>query len=248
MAFRRPIRPVARSRKNAPYGYERCSGQCLAKALPLGIGGRITGRQPKPGVVVACVQAGREALMAKGRDQEDGGVGKARPRRALLAAAAGGLGVIAGEAIGGAAPALADNGQAVLQGTDNGTPTARTAVLTANEIGALADPNTGGKGSLGVYGKGQNFGALGEAASGSGGTGVNGTGDGAGVGVSGTGGSGAQGAFESRGAGVFGTGGSVFGHGVLGIAGGGGASGVVGLGAPNGSSGVMGFGNGAAPG
>src|SRR5215469_14948942 len=67
--------------------------------------------------------------MATGRDREDGGAGKARPRRALLAAAAGGLGVIAGEAIGGAAPALADNGQAVLQGTDNGTPTARTAAL-----------------------------------------------------------------------------------------------------------------------
>src|SRR5215472_9394236 len=198
MAFRRPIRPVARSRKNAPYGYERCSGQCLAKALPLGIGGRITGRQPKPGVVVACVQAGREALMAKGRDQEDGGVGKARPRRALLAAAAGGLGVIAGEAIGGATPALADNGQAVLQGTDNGTPTARTAVHTANEIGALADPGTG----AGVYGKGRSFGVLGEAATGSGGTGVQGTGDGTGDGVTGVSANGTGVLGDSAGIGV----------------------------------------------
>ena len=40
------------------------------------------------------------------------------------------------------------------------------------EIGALADPNTAGKGSLRVYGSGQDFGVLGEAGTSGTGTGV----------------------------------------------------------------------------
>lgn len=135
--------------------------------------------------------------------------------------------MIAGETIAAATPALANNGQAVLQGTDNGTPTARTAVHTANEVGALADPDSG-KGSLGVYGKGQSFGVLGEAATGSGGTGVQGTGDGTGFGLIG---------ISTHGTGVLGEGG---GSGVSGI--GVSGPGVVGnSGLPDGP-GVAGFG------
>jgi hypothetical protein len=58
------------------------------------------------------------------------------------------------------------NGNPVLQGTDNCFMTHRTAVLTSgsHEVG-IADPNTSGKGTLGVYGIGQNSGVLGEGGS-----------------------------------------------------------------------------------
>lgn len=162
--------------------------------------------------------------MSRGREREDGDGGRPRSRRGLLtAAAAGGLGVIAGETIGGIPPALANNGQAVLQGTNNGTATARTAVLTANEIGALADPNTGGKGSLGVYGHGQDFGVYADVASNGNGTGVKGVGSGAGDGVRGVGG-------------------PVSGNGVTGTGGGGRGAGVLGTGGPSNGAGVVGFG------
>jgi hypothetical protein len=115
--------------------------------------------------------------------------------------------VAAAEVVGQAAPAQANNGNAVLQGADNGYPTHRTAVFTPNnsEIGILADPNSSGKGSLGVYGLGQNIGVLGE---GSGdGAGLVGTGSGSGRGLDAQGGS-------NDGWGVLGTGG--YGYGVAG--------------------------------
>ena len=97
----------------------------------------------------------------------------------------------------------------------------------------LADPNTSGKGSLGVYGHGQDFGVYADAGGngigvvGKGG-GVSGTGGGSnGPGVSGTGGSG-----HSGGPGVIGTGGNA-GAGVIG-AGSNGAPGVAGNSSGNG--------------
>lgn len=167
--------------------------------------------------------------MARKRDLVAAASGDGRSRRGLLAAAAaGGLGVIAGEAIGGTAPALADDGQPVLQGTDNGTPTKRTAVITANEIGVLADPGTTTNGSLGVYGKGQDVGVLGEShgktnsvgVQGIGGTGVIGVGVSGGFGVQGVSGGGftpgVLGTGNGSGAGVAGSGGNLGGNGVEG--------------------------------
>jgi hypothetical protein len=70
-------------------------------------------------------------------DQVSAGVPARRTRRQLLAGGTGALAaVLTAEALAAGTPAWVDNGQAVLQGTDNGTPTARTAVFTANEIGA----------------------------------------------------------------------------------------------------------------
>ena len=120
--------------------------------------------------------------------------GARRSRRGILAAAAGAVGLVAAETVSGAAPAQAANGAAVLQGTDNGPTTARTMVFTANsaESASLADPNTSGKGSLGVYGHGQNIGVLGDSTGT--GTGVQGNGGpDHGDGVVGNGGGGAAG-------------------------------------------------------
>ena len=105
--------------------------------------------------------------MAGMKDQAaSAGAGPGRSRRVLRGGAAGGLGVLAAGAVARPAPAMADNGQPVLQGADNGTPTRRTAVLTKHESGVLADPNTSGRGSLGVFGAGQDFGVRGEGAEG----------------------------------------------------------------------------------
>jgi hypothetical protein len=182
-------------------------------------------------------------------EQADGGPAAKdhRTRRGLLAGAAGALGVAAAGVVGKAAPALADNGNPVLQGTDNVFPTKRTAVFTPNnsEVGILADPNQSGKGSLGVYGIGQDIGVLGEGAPGGtagvtgrgGVTGVSGYG---GIGVFGSapdapfgGGTGVQGAGGGNDPGVRGTGGS-----------GGNGPGVVGFGGEFGGDGVQGNGNG----
>jgi len=119
-------------------------------------------------------------------------------RRGLLTAAAAALGVVAVETLGSAVPAQASAGNPVLQSTDNGGNTKRTGVFTTgnNEWGVLADPNTSGKGSLGVYGHGQDFGVYADTAGtgtgvyggggGDGGTGVYGAGTGTGPGVIGT--------------------------------------------------------------
>jgi hypothetical protein len=193
-----------------------------------------------------------------------------RPRRELLAAAAGALGVIAAETVARPAPAQAANLDPVLQGTDNGPATSRTMVFTTKnfEFASLADPNTSGKGSLGVYGHGLEVGVLGEAGSvsgsgvlgngGSNGDGVHGNGGGSGKGVSGTGGTnggfgvyglggagngaGVRGDGNGNGVGVVGTGGPTGGPGVSGSGGAGTASGVVGLGGPGGGTGVEGEG------
>jgi hypothetical protein len=168
-----------------------------------------------------------------------------RTRRRLLAGAAGVLGVAAVEVAGRAAPAQADTGNPVLQGIDNGYPTHRTAVFTPNntEVGILADPNSSGKGSLGVYGIGQDTGVLGE-------------GSGSGTGVQGFGGNGVfgQAASGGGGTGVQGLGGGVDGIGVAGTGGGNGpgvhatangsGTGVIGLGGPSSGVGVSGFGGG----
>src|SRR5258708_35453676 len=84
---------------------------------------------------------------------------------------------------------MADNGQPVLQGADNGFPTSRTAVFTTNnnEVGILADPNSSGHGSLGVFGIGQDIGVRGEG-TGGGAFGVAGFGGGSFGGVQGKGG------------------------------------------------------------
>ena len=96
-----------------------------------------------------------------------------RTRRRLLAGAAGALGVAATGVVGRAAPAQAIDVNFVAQGVNNGPTSARTAVFTNGnkEVGALADPDTSGKGSLGVYGLGQDSGVLGIGGTGSG-TGV----------------------------------------------------------------------------
>jgi hypothetical protein len=97
----------------------------------------------------------------------------------------------------------------VLQGQDNGPAAARTLVFTANsaESASLADPNTSGKGSVGVYGHGQNVGVLGDSA-------------GTGTGVQGNGG-------PDHGDGVVGNGGGTA-AGVVGYAGPNNGTGVVG--------------------
>jgi hypothetical protein len=152
-------------------------------------------------------------------------------RRELLAAATGGLGVLAAEiALPGTAQAArqapaapAAQGAAVIEGEDNTGAAARTAVFTTGnkEFGILADPNSSGHGSIGVYGGGQDAGLRGEALS-VGGLGVIGVGNGeGGVGVFATGGGGARG------------------NGVTGMADGTGQSG---------AAGVEGFNTGTAPG
>ena len=100
--------------------------------------------------------------------------------------------------LGRAAPAQATQGSAVIEGQDNTGATSRTGVFTTSntEYGILADPDTSGKGSLGVYGLGQNMGVRGEAGSSSNGDGVQGFGGGSGNGVFGKGGrSGAMGCY-----------------------------------------------------
>lgn len=163
------------------------------------------------------------------------GNGRRSRRGVLAAAAAGALGMVGAETIAQAAPARAGNGDPVLQGADNGFPTTRTAVFTLNktEFAMLADPDTSGKGSLGVYGHGNDIGVLGDA-SGTG-TGVVGNGGSSGgAGVAGNGG--------GTSVGVLGTGGPDNGIGVLGIGAASGA-GVVGKGDLNGT-GVEGTGQG----
>ena len=74
-----------------------------------------------------------------------------KTRRRVLAAAAGVLEAAAAEVAGSAAPAQADNGQAVLQGIDNTGTTHRTAVFTTSgEVARLADPGNSAVGSVGV--------------------------------------------------------------------------------------------------
>jgi hypothetical protein len=194
-----------------------------------------------------------------------------RGRRELLAGTAGALGVITVGTIAGADPAQAANGNAVLQGSDNGPATSRTMVFTANdsEFASLADPNTSGQGSLGVYGHGQDTGVLGEAAKvfapgvvgngGGNGDGVHGNGNGIGSGVVGKGGStsgtgvtglggpdkgvGVQGEGTGTGTGVVGKGGMGGGLGgeFFGTVN---ATGLVGSGGSNGGNGVEGDGTG----
>ena len=160
--------------------------------------------------------------------------GPRRRRRELLAGAVGALGLIAAETVAGATPAQAANGDPVLQGSNNGPATSRTMVFTANntEFASLADPNTSSKGSLGLYGHGQDIGVLGDST----GTGVQGNGgSNHGVGVRGNGG--------GTSVGVFGVGGPDNGSGVLGQANGTGI-GVIGQGGSSGT-GVQGTGSGA---
>jgi hypothetical protein len=149
----------------------------------------------------------------------------------LLTGAAAALGVVTAETLGSAAPAQATQGSAVLEGADNTGATRRTAVFTTgnNEWGTLADPNTSGNGSVGLYGHGQDHGVYGDA--GPGGSGLAGTGgEDSGAGVSGIGG-------VPEGTGVIGTGGSnatVGGTGVAGF-GFGSSPGVSGMGGSSGS-------------
>ena len=68
-----------------------------------------------------------------------------RPRRELLAGAAGALGAVAAGTLASATPAQATQGSAVLEGQDNTGATARTGVFTTGtEFGILADPGTSG--------------------------------------------------------------------------------------------------------
>jgi hypothetical protein len=196
-----------------------------------------------------------------------------RSRRGVIAAAAGAVGVVAAETLGRATPAQAANGDPVLQGTDNGPATGRTRVFTtsSSEFASLADPNTSGKGSLGVYGHGQDVGVLGDSAAGAG-TGVQGTGgpsfgtgvlgnggSGVGTGVRGVGGAGGGigGVFTGTGQsyglavigsggkdGLFAVGGSGGGAGVTGTGGGIDGDGVHGIAASSNSVGVVGIGGG----
>lgn len=166
------------------------------------------------------------------------GSGAARPRRQLLAGAAGALGAVAAETMARSTPAQADTGQPVLQGVDNGAPTTRTALFTAskNEYAILADPGTK---SVGVQGFGQDFGGYFGDGSSANGHGVGGLGSGSGSGVDGNGGpnDGVGGRFYGggNGPGVQGTGG-------------GNGTGVVGTGGPDDGTGGRFDGTGNAPG
>lgn len=164
--------------------------------------------------------------MGTGRADARRSGGVSRPRRAVLTGAAAALGAVAAETLGGAAPAQATQGSAVIEGQDNTGATSRTGVFTPgnNEFGILADPNSSGKGSLGVYGHGQTAGVFGDAGLG-------------GAGVVGTGG-------PESGSGVQGIGGGNTGTGVIGV-GGGTGPGVYGT-SDGGGPGVVGF-SGAAP-
>ncbi len=154
------------------------------------------------------------------RNGEQPGRGR-RSRRELIAGATGTLGALAATTLVNAAPARAADGSAVIEGLDNTAATRRTGVFTTgnSEWGILADPNTSGKGSLGVYGHGQSFGVYGEADASGAGTGVFGSGADSGYGIFGiggtNGGTGVGGVGFGIGAGVFGHGPSV---GVLGEA------------------------------
>jgi hypothetical protein len=169
-------------------------------------------------------------------------------RRELLAGATGAVAALAAGAVVKAAPAQAAQGSAVIEGADNNGATARTAVFTIgnSEWGVLADPNSSGLGSLGVYGHGQDFGVRGEADSAGSGSGVLGVGAGTGYGVIGGGGSinggGVFGRGVGEGQGVFGVGGGNKGSGVAG-AGGTDGDGVTGLAFGTGN-GVSGYGGG----
>jgi hypothetical protein len=171
-----------------------------------------------------------------------------------LTAAAVALGAVAVETLG-AGPAQASAGNPVLQSTDNGGNTKRTGVFTTgnNEWGVLADPNTSGKGSLGVYGHGQDFGVYADTAGT--GTGVYGTGGSdAGTGVSGIGGDGGGTGVIGVGTGIAAvgvsgtggddTGGNSGGFGVSGSGGTGNGTGVFGSGGSDNGFGVTGVGTG----
>jgi hypothetical protein len=146
--------------------------------------------------------------------------GPRRPRRELLAGAAGALGVIAAETVARAGPAQAANGDPVLQGADNGPTTSRTMVFTAHdtEFASICDVNSHGKGSVGVLGHGTTAGVYGEgdvsgvqgvAFVGTGVFGQGGGGSGNGVVGNGSGnGDGVQGSGSGIGSGVFGRGGA----------------------------------------
>jgi hypothetical protein len=154
--------------------------------------------------------------------------------------------VAAAEVVGQAAPAQAADGDPVLQGIDNGPATARTLVMTAGfaEFASLADSSTSnGKGSVGVWGHGKNYGVMGEGFNGGHGVlGLGGSSGGAGVvGAAGTGGDGVQGSGDGSGSGVTGRGGNGGGAGVAGNGGGSDGNGVLGIGA---ASGVIGGGRG----
>jgi hypothetical protein len=170
------------------------------------------------------------------RNSADMNQATGKPRRALLAGAGAALGVITAKTLVSGSPAQADQASAVLEGTDNTGATRRTAVFTTDntEWVALADPNTSGKGSLGVYGHGEDFGVF--ADSSGNGTGVAGLGAGIGAGLSGTGG-------PDGGPGVTGTGGGKNGPGIAGLGAGLGA-GLSGTGGPDGGPGVAGLGAG----
>jgi len=190
--------------------------------------------------------------------------GARRSRRQLMAGAAGALGALTAQALVQAAPAQAAQGSPVIEGQDNTGATVRTSIFTVgnNEWATLADPNNSGRGSLGVYGHGQDIGVLGEAAldgsgligfGGGNGDGVQGFGAGNGTGVAGTGGSngsaGVQGVGGgSNGAGVVGygkgLGDGVFGAGFVNTA----ATGVAGTGGGSNGTGVQGSGAGAGDG
>ena len=166
-----------------------------------------------------------------------------RSRRALLAGAAGAAGMVAVQTLGRATPAQATQGSPVLEGQDNVGATSRTGIFTTgkSEFAILADPNTSGKGSLGVYGHGQNVGVLGDSSTGPGVQGIGGV-TAAGLvgesGVSGTGGSALHGTTGGEGgAGVVGQGGAGGEQGGVGVVGTGGSdandnrsAGVVGVG------------------
>src|SRR6516165_8404624 len=100
--------------------------------------------------------------MAGSKDQADGARGRAHhSRRGLLAGAAGALGALAAESVVTAQPAQAAlTNPPVLLGADNSGATRRTGIFTTgnNEWAQLADPNTSGLGSQGVYGAGQDTG------------------------------------------------------------------------------------------
>jgi hypothetical protein len=172
-----------------------------------------------------------------------------RSRRGVIAAAAGAAGVVAAETLARATPAQAANGDPVLQGTDNGPATRRTEVFTtsSSEFASLADPNTSGKGSLGVYGHGQDVGVFGDSAAGTG-IGVQGVGGpSGGTGVLGNGGSGAGAGVRGVGGDGGGPGGQFTGTGEsigLDVAGGGSKDGLFALGGPDGGIGVVGAGGG----
>jgi hypothetical protein len=194
--------------------------------------------------------------MADPADQEHRGTGR-RSRRQLMAGAAGVLGGLAAGTLLEGGPAQAAQGSPVLEGQDNTGATVRTAVFTTgnNEFAILADPNSSGRGSLGVYGFAQDTGVLGEAASGSSfGIGVVGNGAGNGPGVSGSAagvGDGVTGFSSGTGAGVFGTstsGAGVDGHGATGVQGFGTGIGVLAFGTGNNGVGVNATGTGSGAG